>query len=265
MLDSTWKLFQQNKYLGYKNTFTLEFPEFYNAKFNVDRKKIIWPSKANLETFFDKAETWDNEVGFIVLKNSYFFHIKYMQQALNSYSRIRTSYGKTAAERIIDIAMIPFIDSNLNMSSSQMKDSLSSMFTKATQNNPAQIEELTFNYYSYFLQTSKRYSEYTAVIDTDIKKNRNTWNNEGINNTAWEIYENTKDTSALKTALNWMQQVVKDDDIYEHEDTYAHLLFALEKLDEAETAANVAIEIATKEKLNFEATKKLIRQINASR
>jgi hypothetical protein len=39
----------------------------------------------------------------------------------------------------------------------------------------------------------------------------------------------------------------------------------LEKLDEAETAANVAIEIATKEKLNFEATKKLIRQINASR
>lgn len=88
---------------------------------------------------------------------------------------------------------------------------------------------------------------------------------EGLKNIAWEIYENTKDTSALKTSLNWMQQVVKDDDIYEHEDTYAHLLFALEKLDEAETAANVAIEIATKEKLNFEATKKLIRQINASR
>ncbi len=65
-----------------------------------------------------------------------------------------------------------------------------------------------------------------------------------LNNISWEIYEQSNDKGALQKAESWMQKAVKDLPNWYCYDTYAAILFKLNKKSEAKAAASKAIELA---------------------
>lgn len=68
-----------------------------------------------------------------------------------------------------------------------------------------------------------------------------------FNNVSWSVYEHSDDVKALQKAADWMQKALKEDKgepKWFAYDTYASLLFKLNKKSEAKEAALKAIEIA---------------------
>lgn len=116
-----------------------------------------------------------------------------------------------------------------------------------------------------YLSSSGQWNAYAKWIDRDYRENRHEYMNAGINEAVWSIYENSRDTEALNIALEWMKNVVATDDEYNHADTYASILYALKRYDEAETAAKEAILLAKKSGEKYEATEKLLGKIYTER
>jgi len=84
-----------------------------------------------------------------------------------------------------------------------------------------------------------------------------------INTIAWNFYKHVENTDYLNKALNWVSQAMDKDDNYYIHDTFAAILFKLEKYGEAENAANEAIELAKQSNKNFAGTEKLLKEIQA--
>ena len=82
-----------------------------------------------------------------------------------------------------------------------------------------------------------------------------------LNNIAWSFYENVKDKKMLEAAAAWAKHSTELQDNYPNNDTYAALLFKLEKKTDAKAAAEKAIELAKKNGDKFGETEELLKQI----
>jgi hypothetical protein len=66
----------------------------------------------------------------------------------------------------------------------------------------------------------------------------------------------------LKNAERWSKHAVELDPNYANTDTYACILYKEGKTDEAKKQAQIAIDLAKKEKTDFSATQKLLDKMN---
>lgn len=265
LLDSFWNLHKAGKYLAYSTKQTLNFPEFYEKMYNVNKKEIRWPNAQTIDSFIQRPEAWTTEEGIIVLSKVYARNKKYLPKCLQNYHWVYTQFGDKKADHILEMGLIPFIEDNLDISTTAMQDTLKKLFNLAAEGDTKIAAVIYDGYYPYFLTTAKRYSDYAVWIDENLKLHPEEWDNEGINNAAWTLYESCSDTAILNLALNWMKKVVDTDDEYNHADTYASLLFALHRYDEAETEALKAIELAKASKKDYSATQKLLNKIEVTR
>jgi hypothetical protein len=80
-----------------------------------------------------------------------------------------------------------------------------------------------------------------------------------MNNDAWAVFQNSSDSSLLKTALNWSKEVIKKEPTANYYDTYANLLYKLGRKEEAikieekgqeMPTGNIAIPQSLEENLN---------------
>ncbi len=105
-------------------------------------------------------------------------------------------------------------------------------------------EEILFRLDMAYFEKKEDWKKYIALV---IEKGDVYFNSLGdFNNISWNIYEHSDDVIALKKAMEWMQNTLKDKDSQQWfaYDTYAALLFKLKKKQEAKTAALKAIELA---------------------
>jgi thioredoxin-related protein len=266
LLDSVWKLKLAGKTLNYSPTFNLQFPDFYNNMFQLDRSKISWPKTSETETYLSDSNFWNTEVGYIVINRLYNQdYKKYLLKSARYCKQWKKDYGEPYASQSFSVQLSAFIDSNLNMQRALMYNTLLAYCIIANENDSVAAKNQAFNFMSSYLSGSKQWLEYAQWLDNDYRKNKSNYANSYLNQAAWNIYENTKDTVALNIALQWATDVVNSDDEYNHADTYAALLYALKRYDAAENAAKEAIELAKKSGENYAETKKLLGKILAER
>jgi thiol-disulfide isomerase/thioredoxin len=266
LLDSVWRLKLAGKTLNYAPTFSLQFPDFYNNMFQLDRSKLRWPKTSETEPYLADSNNWNTEVGYIVINRLY--NQDYKKHLLTSArycSRWRINYGDPYASQSFNVQLKAFIDSNLNMQREVMYDTILGYCMIANANDSVAAKNKAFNFMSSYLSGSKQWPEYAQWLDNDYRKNKSNYANSYLNQAAWDIYENSKDTVALNIALQWATDVVNSDDEYNHADTYAALLYALKRYDAAENAAKEAIELAKKSGENYAETKKLLGKIYTER
>jgi thioredoxin-related protein len=266
LLDSVWKLKLAGKTLHYSPTFSLQFPDFYNSMFQLDRSKISWPKPSETESYLSDSNNWNTEVGYIVIHKLY--NQNYKKHLLKSAKYCRQwklNYGDPYASQTFNVQLSAFIDSNLNMRREAMYDTLYGYCMIANASDSVAAKNQTFNFMSSYLSGSKQWLAFAQWLDNDYRKNKSNYTNSYLNQAAWDIYKDTRDTAALNIAIHWMSDVVKSDDEYNHADTYAALLYALKRYDEAETAAKEAIELAKKSGENYAETKKLLGRIYTER
>lgn len=264
-LDSVWKLNQSGKLLRYSTDPSPDFPDFYRNLFQTDRKKIRWPSEGAKDSFLANPANWETEAGAIVINAIYPTRLKYLRLLAMKHDAWKSGYGEKVGSSAFQYMMSNYIDSNLNLPAAQMKDSLRHYADLAYAGNHEAANRLYDIFLEMYFGTAGQWQEYALLMNRRITAPGSPFTNVGINEAAWAIYENTRDTVALTLALGWMKKVVDTDDEYNHADTYASLLFALGRLDEAEKEARKAIELAEKSGENADGTRKLIGQINSAR
>lgn len=116
--------------------------------------------------------------------------------------------------------------------------------------------------------------------DMDYYQNKKDWNNyalsavayldkygknnaQELNSAAWTFYEQVTDRTMLQHAESWVQQAVQIKNIYAFNDTYAAVLYKLGKKQQAQDAAEKAIEIAKQEKSDYQSTSELLEKIKS--
>lgn len=264
-LDSIWKNHQYGRYLAFGDHGNPDFPEIYRNMFQTDKSKLKWPTAEEKERYMADPANWDTEAGVITINCLYHHSLKYLKPLAEKFESWNRMYTTSLASTALQYLMTVYIDSNAHLPAAQMKDSLRYYTDIAGAGNPASSNWLYHSFLEYYYEKSGQWSEYAALADLQIRTATTPWSNESINDYAWQIYENTRDTSSLKLALGWMKKVVDTDEVYNHADTYAALLYALGRLDEAEEAARHALELAAKSREDASGTEKLIRQINSAR
>jgi hypothetical protein len=113
-----------------------------------------------------------------------------------------------------------------------------------------------------FYRKMDRWNDYLAFADTFLSRYGNTSNM--YNSVSWEIVSNTDNKDALQKALVYAEQSMKLGKDYGNTDTYANVLYKLNRSKDAEAAALDAIELAKKEKLDFSSTQELLDKVRAS-
>ena len=84
---------------------------------------------------------------------------------------------------------------------------------------------------------------------------------QGMNNEAWTFYQHIDDKALLQKAEQWTKTATaKVDDYYNH-DTYAAVLYKLQKKEEALKQAEIAIAKAKELKLDYKSTEDLLEKI----
>ena len=265
-LDTIWKQKLAGQTLGYSPAFSLTFPDFYEKMHHIVRNKIVWPKPAEFEQYMENEKNWDTEVGFIVINKLYSKNYKKHLNRAATYKKIwEKQYGRVYSGQTFSYLLTTFIDSNLNIPTQAMYDTLMSYCMMAENNDSVKAQKSCFGYMSSYLFKTGQWNAYAKWIDGDYRENRHEYANAGLNEAAWSIYENSRDTEALNIALEWMKTVVATDDDYNHADTYAAILYALKRFDEAEIAAKEAILLAKKSGEKYEETEKLLGKIYAER
>ena len=112
-----------------------------------------------------------------------------------------------------------------------------------------------------FYQRNKEWKQYLETAE----KLANTYCKDDfnvLNNISWTIFENFNDKSSLLKAEKWAKHSVVLRDMYFNNDTYANILFKLGKKKEAKITAEKAIDLAKKEKADYQETQDLLNKIN---
>jgi thiol-disulfide isomerase/thioredoxin len=84
-----------------------------------------------------------------------------------------------------------------------------------------------------------------------------------LNEVAWTFYEHVEDKAALMRAARWAETALAKDNSYAVADTYAAVLFKLGRKQEAQKAAEHAIELGKKEGSNYAETEALLGRIKS--
>ena len=85
-----------------------------------------------------------------------------------------------------------------------------------------------------------------------------------LNNAAWVIFENYKETDQLEHAARWAKQSIELKKDFANTDTYANILHKIGNNEEALQVAKESIELGKKEEQDVESTQNLIKEIEDS-
>ena len=108
---------------------------------------------------------------------------------------------------------------------------------------------------------------YLAMYNTTLKSFLETiWNDsEALNSYAWDCYEKENDNTKLEKAVDCVIKSIELNSNYNNNDTYAALLYKLKEYNKALTQAEIAIEIAKKNNIEYKGTTDLIIKIKNNR
>jgi thiol-disulfide isomerase/thioredoxin len=125
----------------------------------------------------------------------------------------------------------------------------------------AAFEEVLFK---LDLAYSKKNGDWQKYVDLSVEKGDKYFNFDDYNNISWDIYEHSDNKEALQKAESWMLKAVKETPDWYIYDTYAAVLYKLNKKADAKTAATKAIELAKnggRAEEEYQSTTELLQKI----
>lgn len=112
---------------------------------------------------------------------------------------------------------------------------------------------------------SKKNGDWKKYIDLSVEKGDKYFHSaDDYNSISWDIYEHSDDKAPLQKAELWMEKAVKEEPNWYNYDTYAGVLYKLNKKQEGKVAATKAIELAKAGGVaeeEYQATTELLQKI----
>lgn len=130
-------------------------------------------------------------------------------------------------------------------------------------NTPA-IERFLFELELNRVAQDAKWDDYTKLAIANVDKYYVN-DADALNNISWSFYENINDKQSLTKAESWAKKACKLETNYANLDTYASVLYKLEKKELAKETASRAIETAKKEMLkseDYKGTEDLLKKIS---
>lgn len=261
-LDNIQKAFKDGKvYTGYTSK-PLKFPEFYSQLFHYEKKqKRTWPSDSILDLYFDTADL-NSEISFLIM-NRLGCGKRNQNRCLLQINNFRQRFPEDEVNQLFTGILGHFVKNNSNEGPETL-GKINRMIEQYGPSDSAFRKQLELSYTIEYFKTRSEWRELAQMYSQYLLKNPEDKGSES-NGLAWDIYENSKDTVALNLAMKWMQDYTQKTEEYASEDTYASLLFACGKLQEAEKSAIHAITLGNAAGVNTESTQKLLETIRSQR
>ncbi len=240
----------------------LDFPDFFVESFTRDGQRGKPADPEVVSAWLDQQEDPYTEVAFCVIKmrqtnekwNNFF--IEHADEYANRYGK------EEVEEKIANIYMIKGYEA-MNAGDEAALDAVAEEAREKAGDELADMIATRFKMDLYMSQ--ERYEEYMELAIPMFKNEEGELNHNLINSVCWNLYENVDDEMLLGKALDWMEQVVRENPEYNYVDTYAALFYATGQLDKAETWAKKAISIGEADETETGATEELMEKIKAAR
>lgn len=257
-LRSALKPENQHVCTGFSDELEPGYPEFYKASFGVrDERKVA--DSAEVASWLSKQSDLSSEVCWGVL---WFYKGSFEQQQwmFENGEKLYSLYGEQVWNAVSGaIGYRAYRAQNAdNVTEFERLMGLAELYLP----EPFKSDRIYYSR-SFFYKEKKMWKEYTLLTDTYLQKSD--YKGYQLNNMAWEVYDNATDTLSWKLACYWAERGLSEDSTWYMHDTYAHLLFRVGRLEEAEKQALLAIELASKEGEAAPETHKLLAEIRATK
>jgi thioredoxin-related protein len=257
-IDSVQRRF--NKGLFYKgySPKAPNMPEFYGHSFKKGSERK-WPTDSTLNAYYASADL-NSEAAFLIM-SVYGLTREHSYVCLETLNKHREQFPLDNTNQIA----LNYVYKSINKAKDSSDFSLEhaqEIMTKYVIMSEEYKEyyalDLQMEYFSKFKNYVSYATAYATYVETHGLSNGST-----ANEYAWNIYENSDNAKALLIALQWMEQLTQETEEYNYEDTYASLLFAIGRYEEALDAANHAIEVGELAGNDVSATQELIQKIKS--
>lgn len=188
-------------------------------------------------------------------------------KVFNFLNTNKDKYAKLYSEKVVDAKIAdvyraslqeitfakPFNEEKYN----ELKSKIIALSTPA-------IDRILFEVELDKLAQDGKWNEFTKLAIANVDKYY-TNDADALNNISWNFYENINDKESLTKAETWAKKACELEINYPNLDTYAAILYKLEKKQLAKETAIKAIETAKKEMLepkDFKNTEELLKKIN---
>jgi len=199
-----------------------------------------WNSRKNLEMVAQVAQAYGDPYYNYMVEKRHLFVKEFGEDRVD---------GTIA--RFIQIALFDQLDA-LNMEKAKMI--FEETFPKSKSDRL--FREFQIDYYS----AVGKEAEYIESSIGYVKKYPNLNANQ-LNSLAWDFYQNTSDTRALKKAIKWAKKSISQESSYFNNDTLAALYYKVGHKKKALKYANRAIVLAKESEMDYSETSALLEKI----
>ncbi len=200
-------------------------------------------------------EGWDIILNFIEDPTS-----EYFQYFVSNRDAFETIAGKEAVEGKLDKMIQMMIGQALRKKSSDAMDDLQK---KIPGIYPEKADYYNKQANLQYQRSSNNWPAYGHAV-MDLLKQYPEKDEQKMNSYGWDFYQHIEDQKLLASMTKLVADFIKTKDSYAIHDTYAALLFKTKNYKQALKEARAAIVLAEKDKIPFEETQELIREIEAA-
>lgn len=205
--------------------FTLDYPEWYRDFRKSPRQRTI-PETKKIEAFLDSRDSITDEVTWAILY-SLPSPEKYAEEIAKNKDVLASRYGKS--EILEKLSSYVYTDVKQAIKD-QSESALYAALRKADRLLGSDAYIYKIRYQLYYYQYNMNWLAY-AEIGAELARDATIRNGEWLNEIATNIYQNTKDYSAVKLALDWMYSLIEIEENYNYFLTTARLEYAFGNTD----------------------------------
>ncbi|MCX6258524.1 MAG: DUF255 domain-containing protein, partial [Bacteroidia bacterium] len=244
---------------GVSNEVELPFPDFYQLQFQPQSLKKSADS-ITIHHYLDTQTDLFSEVNWAVLY-IYPTNEKYNTFFLNNIGKYRELYGDYEPNQKLYTIYYAKLQEAVAAKDEKKLDEITEMIGKYSTEN-VEREKVFYNilYYSELKDWKKLAEKVNVMIGLSGYEY-----SKMINEYAGNICRGSDDADLLRTALDWMKNIIKLDPDYPYLFTYAILNLKLKNYDDAEKYANMALEKGKSQNIKTTHTEELIKKIQAAR
>jgi len=231
----------------------LPYPEFFVLSYKKGKERK-WPSDSIVTEYLESQDDLLSEINWSIL---FKFHPKsYDEYVIHNLGIYTERYGKAETSDYIYYLIYRKIKTAIDSTDRGILEEALSLCDKLE--DP---EKVRLNYLMMYYERTGDWINYIETLGSLIDL-LGYDEHSLINNSCWTIYENVEDEALLKTAANWMKEVIDDQPTWMYLDTYAALLYKSGDLQKALKYADLAIEAGkNEEQKDITSTEELRKKI----
>jgi thioredoxin-related protein len=241
---------------GMSDDIDIPFPNFYQLQFEPQSIKKVADS-ATVHTFLDKQTDLFSEINWAIMY-VYPTNNKYNQYFLDNIATYRDLYGSFEPNQKLYSIYFNRLQYAIRAKDETKLQEVIDMIGKYSTEN---VEREKIFYRILYYKELQDWTKLTDNVNEMIRLAGYEYPRM-INEYAWAIYRSCDDDGILRSALEWMKNLVQSDpESFFYLNTYAALQFKLKYYDEAEKYAQMALAAGKKANEKTKSTEDLLQKI----